>query len=117
MPEGLVWLRFPGSLPKSAASLPDGMRPFARIIENSPSVTVSFVPDGDRLAAKLEIFCRTVPRRPVDLASQFSAVTEMARSLFAREHQTPSPADFSGVLTSGSFFTTVSVTVDAYCFE
>jgi len=104
MPQGLVWLRFPGSLPKSAASLPDGMRPFARIIENSASVTLSFVPDGDRLAAKLEISCRT-PLEAADLVTQFTAVTETARSLFAREHQTPSPADFSGVLTSGSFRT------------
>jgi len=104
MPEGLVWLRFPGSLPKSAGSLPDGARPFARIIENAPTVTVSFVPEGDRLAAKLEILCRT-PQEAIDLASQLASVTEMAKSLFAREHQTPSPADFSGVVTSGAFRT------------
>lgn len=104
MPEGLVWLRFPGSLPKSAGNLPDGARPFARIIENAPNVTVSFVPEGDRLAAKLEILCRT-PQEAIDLASQLAAVTEMAKSLFAREHQTPSPADFSGVVTSGVFRT------------
>jgi len=102
MPEGLVWLRFPGWLPKYAGSLPDGMRPFARIVENSPSVTVSFVPDGDRLAAKLEIQCRS-PLEAADLVTQFSSVTETARSLFAREHQTPNPADFSGIVTSGSF--------------
>jgi hypothetical protein len=52
----------------------------------------------------LEILCRT-PREAADLVTQFTAVTEMARSLFAREHQTPSPGDFSGVLTSGSFRT------------
>jgi hypothetical protein len=102
MPEGLVWLRFPGSLPKSAESLPDGMRPFARIVENSPSVTLSFVPDGDRLTAKLEILCRS-PREAADLVTQFASVTETARSLFAREHQTPNPADFSGIVTSGTF--------------
>ena len=104
MPEGLVWVRFPGNLPKSAGNLPDGAAPFARIIENSPLVTVSFVPDGDRLAAKLEIVCRS-PQEASDLAAQFSATTEMARSLFAREHQPPSPADFSGIVTSGSFRT------------
>jgi len=102
MPEGLVWLRFPGWLPKYAASLPDGMRPFARIIENSPNVTVSFVPDRDRLVAKLEIQCRSA-LEAADLVTQFSSVTETARSLFAREHQTPNPADFSGIVTSGTF--------------
>ena len=80
------------------------MRPFARIIANSPSVTLSFVPDGSRLAAKLDILCRT-PQEADDLAGQFAATTEMARSLFAREHQTPSPADFSGIVTSGVFRT------------
>ena len=102
MPEGPVWLRFPGWLPKYAGNLPDGMRPFARIIENSPTLTVSFVPDGGRLSAKLDIACRT-PREAADLVTQFTAVTEMARSLFAREHQNPNPADFSGIVTSGSF--------------
>lgn len=104
MPEGLVWIRFPGSMPKAAGNLPDGAAPFARIIENSALVTISFVPDGDHLAAKLEIVCRS-PQEASNLASQFSATTEMARSLFAREHQAPSPADFSGIVTSGTFRT------------
>ena len=102
MPDGLVWLRFPGWLPRYAGNLPDGMRPFARIVENAPSVTVSFVPEGERLAAKLEIACRS-PLEAADLVTQFASVTETARSLFAREHQAPSPADFSGIVTSGSF--------------
>jgi hypothetical protein len=104
MPEGLVWLRFPGSLPKSAAYLPDGVSSFARIIENAPSVTVSFVPEAGRLTAKLEILCRSA-QEANDLAAQMAATTEMARSLFAREHQAPNPADFSGVVTSGVFRT------------
>jgi hypothetical protein len=102
MPEGLVWLRFPGSLPATAPALPDGMRPFARIVANSPMVTLSFVPDGSRLSAKLEIECRSA-MEAADLVTQFTSVTELARSLFAREHQAPNPADFSGVITAGSF--------------
>jgi hypothetical protein len=104
MPEGLAWLRFPGSLPKSAANLPDGVSSFARIIENAPSVTVSFAPEAGRLAAKLEVLCRN-PQQANDLAAQLAATTELARSLFAREHQTPNPADFSGLVTSGAFRT------------
>jgi hypothetical protein len=102
LPSGLIWLRFPGSLPKSAASLPDGMRPFARIIENAPSVTLSLVPEGGRLAMKLDVLCRN-EQEAADLASQLTSVTELARNMFAREHQTPNPADFSGVVTAGAF--------------
>ena len=102
LPSGLIWLRFPGSLPKSAASLPDGMRPFARIIENAPSVTLSLVPEGGRLAMKLNVLCRN-EQEAADLASQLTSVTELARNMFAREHQTPNPADFSGVVTAGAF--------------
>jgi hypothetical protein len=56
------------------------------------------------LSAKLEILCSSV-QEANDLAAQLAAKTELARSLFAREHQTPSPADFSGVITSGVFRT------------
>jgi hypothetical protein len=101
MPEGLVWMTFPGSLPKSA-TLPDGARPFARIIENAPSVTVSFVPDAGRLAAKVEVRCRT-EQEAADIASQLTATTQLLRGMIEREHQRPNPADFSGVLTSGVF--------------
>jgi hypothetical protein len=102
MPAGLVWMTFPGSLPKSAWNLPDGARPLARIMENAPVVTLSFVPEDNRLAAKLEIRCRN-EQDAADLASQLSTTTELARSLIEREHQKPNPADFSGVLTSGVF--------------
>ena len=102
MPEGLVWLRFPGSLPKSAASLPPGTGSLARIIENAPSVTILFVPEGDRLAAKLEIHCRN-EQEAADLASQLTASTQLARSLIEREHMTPNTADFSSFITSGTF--------------
>jgi len=104
MPEGMVWLRFPGSLPKQAGNLPAGTASFARIIENAPVVTISFVPDGDHLSAKLDILCRS-PREASDLAAQLAATTETARKAFALENQTPSPADFSGIITSGVFHT------------
>jgi len=102
MPEGLIWLKFPGALLQSAASLPDGMRPFARIVENAPSVTLSLAPEGSGLAAKLDVLCHS-EQEAADLASQLTSVTERARIMFTREHQTPNPADFSGVVTSGVF--------------
>jgi hypothetical protein len=102
MPQGLIWLRFPGSLPMSVQELPDGTRPFARIIENAATVTLSVVPEADHLAAKLDVLCRN-EEEAADMVSQLASVTEMARSMIAREHQTPNPADFSGLVTSGVF--------------
>jgi hypothetical protein len=102
MPEGLVWLKFPGALLKSKQNLPDGARPFARIVENAPSVTLSFVPEGDRLSAKLDVQCRT-GQEAEDMASQLTAFTQLSRNMFEREHQKPNPADFSGIVTSGVF--------------
>ena len=102
VPEGLVWLTFPGSLPKSAWNLPDGVSPFARIVENAPRVTLSFVPEDDRLAARLEVRCRT-EQEAADLATQLTSTTQLLRGMIEREHQKPNPADFSGVLTSGVF--------------
>jgi hypothetical protein len=94
-------MTFPGSLPKSA-NLPNGVSPFARIIENAPSVTLSFVPEGDRLAARLEIRCRN-EQEAADVATQLTSTTRLLRAMIEREHQKPSPADFSLVLTSGVF--------------
>jgi hypothetical protein len=65
-------------------------------------VTLSFVPERDRLSAHLEVGCRT-EREAAEVAAQFTSATERARSAFEREHQKPNPADFSGVLTSGVF--------------
>jgi hypothetical protein len=102
IPTGLIWLEFPGSLPKSFKVLPDGARAFARIIENAPSVTLSFAPDRDRLAAKLEIRCRN-EQEAADLASQLTSATGLVRSMIEREHAKPNPAGFSGIWTSGVF--------------
>jgi hypothetical protein len=102
MPEGLIWLRFPGSLPMSSANLPAGMEGFARIVENAPMVTISFAPEGDRLTARLDVLCRN-DAEAADLAAQLTAVTDRARTMFANEHVAPNPADFSGLVTSGVF--------------
>ena len=104
MPGGVIWMTFPGSLPKSFQDLPAGTRPLARIVENAPSVTLSFVPESGRLAAKLEIRCRN-EQEAADLASQFTSTTQLARTLIERDHKTPNLADFSGILTSGVFHT------------
>jgi len=103
-PQGFIWMTFPGSLPKTFQTLPDGARSFARIVENAPLVTLSFEPEGARLAARLEVRCRN-EQEAADLATQLTSTTQLVRNSIEREHAKPNPADFSGIWTSGVFHT------------
>jgi hypothetical protein len=102
VPDAPVWIAFPGAALKSGEGLPDGTRPFARAVEGADSVVLSFVPENQRLAAKLMVNCRSM-QDASNLASQLSATTHLLSQMIAREHHTPNPADLSGVLTAGSF--------------
>ncbi len=103
LPDAPVWVRIPGSALKSGAGLPDGTRMFARSIQQADYATLTFAPEGQRLAAKLDVRCGG-PRDAADIAGELSHATLLLKEMIAREHQTPNPADFSGVLTSGSFW-------------
>jgi hypothetical protein len=102
VPDAPVWMTVPASLLKSGEGLPAGTRPFARSLESAESVVISFVPDGKRLAAKLNVRCRN-SQDAAELVSQLSRITNLLREMIQRENQKPNPADLSGVLTSGSF--------------
>jgi hypothetical protein len=103
LPDAPVWVRIPGSALKSGAGLPDGTRMFARSLEQADFAMLTFAPDGQRLAAKLDVRC-VDPRHAADIAGELSHATILLKEMIAREHQTPNAADFSGVLTSGSFW-------------
>jgi hypothetical protein len=102
VPNAPVWLAFPGSLLKSNKNLPDGARPFARSMEGALSVTISFAPERDRLAARLDVRCKS-DREATAAAAQLTEATQLLRSLIARENLKPNPADPSGVLAAGAF--------------
>ena len=102
LPVAPVWLSIPSAVLKSGESLPTGTRPFARNMANADSVILSFAPDANRLAAKLDVRCHS-NQDAAELVSQLSRTTELLRAMIVREHHTPNPADLSGVLTSGSF--------------
>ena len=65
-------------------------------------MTLQFEPDGQRLAARLEVLCRD-DQDAAAMAGELTKATTLLRDLIQREHMTPNPADFSGVLTSGVF--------------
>ena len=102
IPAEPVWLSVPASLLRSGESLPPGTRMFARSIAQADSVVLAFAPEGNRLAARLDVRCRS-DRDASDIAGELSRATAMLRDMIEREHQKPNPADLSGVLTSGTF--------------
>ena len=101
-PGSPVWLSLPASVLKSGENLPEGTRMFAHSMDRADSVTLGLEPEGNRLAAKLNVLCAN-EQDAAEIASQLGRITALLREMIQREHQTPNPADFSGVLTSGSF--------------
>jgi hypothetical protein len=102
VPNGPVWISLPPSALSARQDLPEGTRPFARSMERAQSIALSFVPEENHLAAKLNVRCRNAQEAST-LAGELSRTTTLLNQMIEREHQKPNPADFSGVLTSGSF--------------
>jgi hypothetical protein len=101
-PDAAVWLSIPPSALKSREDLPGGTRMFARSIEAAENATLTFAPEGNRIAARLDVRCRN-EQDAAQAAAQLTRATAMLREAIERERQKPNPADFSGVLTSGTF--------------
>jgi hypothetical protein len=97
-----VWLSVPVATLRAGDNLPTGTRMFAHSVGEAESVTLSFAPEGQRLAANLDVLCRS-EIDAADAALELTRVTKLLAELIAREHQTPNPADLSGVLSAGSF--------------
>ena len=100
-PVAPIWVSIPAALLRPA-DLPEGARPFARSIGNAESVLLSLVPEGPRLAVKLNARCRT-PQDAAGLALELSQTTDLLRQTLARQHQPADPAGLSGMLTAGTF--------------
>jgi hypothetical protein len=101
-PDAPVWMFLPQSMLKSQDNLPDGTRLFAKTVEDAKSVTLGFSPEGNRLAARLNVLCRN--ERDAELAAaELTKITSVLREVIAHATQKPQPADLALVLTSGSF--------------
>lgn len=101
-PDAAVWLYVPPAVLKSPGDLPEGTALFARSLDQAKSVTIGFTPDQGRLAAKLNVLCKSDQDALVTTA-ELSKVTEVLRSVIAHAGQHPNPGDWSGVLASGKF--------------
>ncbi|HXS97256.1 MAG TPA: hypothetical protein VN736_21815 [Candidatus Limnocylindrales bacterium] len=97
-----VWLQIPPSALKSGENLPDGTLPFAHTVDSADTILLAFQPEGKGLAAKLDVVCRS-EQDAIAMSLQLTKITGLLKRMIEAEHQHPNPADFSGVLTSGSF--------------
>jgi hypothetical protein len=97
-----VWVSIPPSVLQSGEALPAETRSFAQTLARADSVVLSLAPEAARFAAKLNVRCRT-PQDAADLAAQLTRLTGLLRQTFSGEHQTPNPADLTGVLAAGRF--------------
>ena len=102
VPDGPVWFSIPAAALQSGENLPDGTRAFARSVRQAENLTISLVPDGRRLAARMTVLCHN-EIDAADAALQLTHVTDLLRQMIEREHQKPNLSDLSGVLTAGSF--------------
>lgn len=101
-PGAPIWLAIPPAALRSGANLPDGTLPFAHTVDNADSILLAFEPQNSGLAAKLNVVCRN-EQDAAAMSAQLTKITALLRRMIEVEHQKPNPADFSGVLTSGTF--------------
>jgi hypothetical protein len=101
-PKAPVWLSVAGATLRSGQEMPAGTRMFARAVEQAERVSLALTPETNRLAARLSVRCQSAGEAS-SMAAELSRITGLLRDLIEREHQKPNSADFSGVLTSGTF--------------
>ncbi len=101
-PDAPVWLFLPPVFLKSADALPSGTKLFAETVEDAKSVTLGFSPEGDRLAARLNVLCRSDEDATLAVA-QLTKITQVLREVIAHAGAAPPPSDLGSVLSSGSF--------------
>ena len=101
-PRDPVWMSIPAESLKTPGQLPPGASFFTAALSSADRILLSLGPDGTRLEARLLVTCRT-PQDAAALAGQLQHATSLVREMIAREKQTPSTKDLSGVLTAGVF--------------
>jgi len=101
-PDAPVWMSLPKSILKAPDNLPEGTQLFAKTVQDAKSVTLGFSPEGDRLAARLNVLCKNDQDAAL-AAAELAKITQVLREMIAHAQQKPKPADLAFVLASGSF--------------
>lgn len=101
-PDAALWIYLPPAILKSPEQLPEGTVLFAKSVDQAKSVTLGFAPEGDHIAAKLNVLCKN-DNDALLTTAELTKVTEVLKSVIVHGGQRPNPGDWSGVLSSGSF--------------
>jgi len=104
IPRAPIWLWIPSADLKSGFRLPSGTRSFTRSIEYADHVILTLGMEEGRFAARMEVQCVT-EFEAAEVVSQLKQATATLRQMVERENLVPNPADLSGVLASGTFYT------------
>jgi hypothetical protein len=92
----------PGAVLRPDAGLPSGTQKFVESMRGAEALTLWLAEEDQAFAAKLTVRCSSVAAA-AEMASQLTKVTNLLRRMIESEHETPNPADLSGMLTAGSF--------------
>lgn len=106
VPPSVIWVSAPGSAFKNLpANLPDGTRSFLSPLAEARESSFILEPGAngpDRFQIRLDVASAS-PGAATKLAKELTYVTDLFRSMLAREDLTPDKANLSGVLASGRF--------------
>jgi len=105
IPSQPVWVRLSQKLLQNPLSLPVPVRIFFISLQSADRVLLSLDAGAKNEAAftlQLDAQCPTTATAEV-IKAQLDLQTRILRTELAREHQQPSPADFTGLMVSGTF--------------
>lgn len=101
-PPHAAWVTVDAQTLRGQPSLPDGMKAFVGALRDARRITISVTGRGDGFEAVLDAPCDDAAKAAAASAGLVD-LTALLKKFLAREKQTPSPRDLSGVLTGGQF--------------
>ena len=110
IPTAAIWVSAPPYVFSDATTLPAGLGPFRTQLARARNTVFTLGPAPDQKAdqskfeLRMTVDCAT-PDDAVQMAAQFSSVTELLKKMLGRDNLKPGSADLSGVLVAGRFET------------
>ena len=102
-PDAPFWVSVPASQWAAAKELPAGTKAFASVFAEAERVVFSVNADADK---KLKLYGDIACLNPIGagkIHARLVEATGLLKKMMAREHQTPSGKDLSGLLAGGEF--------------
>ena len=102
-PDAPVWVSVPASAWTSNRDLPAGAKAFASVFAEAERVVFSVNADPSKsIKLYADVSCAN-PDAAAKINTRLTEATDLLRKMMAREHETPSTRDLSGLLAGGEF--------------